>query len=153
MKDIDAPKLKKTLPRYLTLDESIALLESVDGPNRERDLLHPDAVSQLRIADFGADRAEPVSDVHEDALRVLGKGNKVRIVYLNEACQDALQRLSGGAAAHYRAGTEDALFLSARESTDQPLHGPRPGEKAPVPRRAWTAPSIPPTSCATPPPP
>ena len=32
MKDIDAPKLKKTLPRYLTLDESISLLESVDGP-------------------------------------------------------------------------------------------------------------------------
>ena len=38
VKDIDAPKLKKTLPRYLTLDESISLLESVDGPNRERDL-------------------------------------------------------------------------------------------------------------------
>lgn len=37
VKDMDSPKLKKTLPRYLTLEESMALLDSVDGPNRERD--------------------------------------------------------------------------------------------------------------------
>ena len=74
VKDIDAPKLKKTLPRYLTLDESISLLESVDGPNRERDLCIltlflncglrvGELVGlnvQLRTAYFGADRAEPV---------------------------------------------------------------------------------------------
>ena len=89
MKDIDAPKLKKTLPRYLTLDESISLLESVDGPNRERDLciLTLFLNCGLRISELiGLNLA----DIHDDALRVLGKGDKVRIVYLNQACQDTL---------------------------------------------------------------
>ena len=36
-KDLDSPKIKKTLPKYLTLDESVQLLQSVDGQNRERD--------------------------------------------------------------------------------------------------------------------
>ena len=91
VKDIDAPKLKKTLPRYLTLDESISLLESVDGPNRERDLciLTLFLNCGLRISELiGLN----LSDVHDDALRVLGKGNKVRMVYLNQACKDALSR-------------------------------------------------------------
>ena len=37
VKDMDSPKLKKTLPKYLTLDESLQLLGSVDGANQERD--------------------------------------------------------------------------------------------------------------------
>ena len=36
-KDLDSPKIKKSLPKYLTLDESVQLLQSVDGQNRERD--------------------------------------------------------------------------------------------------------------------
>ena len=112
VKDIDAPKLKKTLPRYLTLDESISLLESVDGPNRERDLciLTLFLNCGLRISELiGLNLA----DIHDDALRVLGKGDKVRIVYLNQACQDTL--------ADYLAvrrpitgPDRDALFLSGR---------------------------------------
>ena len=38
IQDIDSPKIRKTLPRYLTLDECVQLLEGVDGPKRERDL-------------------------------------------------------------------------------------------------------------------
>ena len=34
IKELDSPKLKKTLPRYLTLDESLDLLDNVDCPNR-----------------------------------------------------------------------------------------------------------------------
>ena len=66
VKDIDAPKLKKTLPRYLTLDESISLLESVDGPNRERDLciLTLFLNCGLRISELiGLNLA----DIHDDA--------------------------------------------------------------------------------------
>ena len=37
VKDIDAPKLKKELPRYLTLEQSKDLLSAVDGKNQERD--------------------------------------------------------------------------------------------------------------------
>ena len=108
VKDIDAPKLKKTLPRYLTLDESISLLESVDGPNRERDLciLTLFLNCGLRISELiGLN----LSDVHE----VLGKGNKVRMVYLNQACLDTLRDYL--AVRRPITGPDrDALFLSAR---------------------------------------
>mgnify|MGYP000778221816 FL=1 len=43
----------------------------------------------LRISELiGLD----ITDIQDDALRVLGKGNKVRVVYLNDACKDALNR-------------------------------------------------------------
>lgn len=112
VKDMDSPKLKKTLPRYLTLDESISLLESVDGPNRERDLciLTLFLNCGLRISELiGLN----LSDVHDDALRVLGKGNKVRMVYLNQACLDTLRDYL--AVRRPITGPDrDALFLSAR---------------------------------------
>ena len=130
VKDIDAPKLKKTLPRYLTLDESISLLESVDGPNRERDLciLTLFLNCGLRISELiGLNLA----DIHDDALRVLGKGDKVRIVYLNQACQDTL--------ADYLAvrrpitgPDRDAPVSVGAKPANQPVYGEYPGEKTPV---------------------
>ena len=91
VKDIDSPKLKKTLPKYLTLDESLQLLESVNGKNQERDycILTLFLNCGLRISELVGLN---LNDIQDDALRVLGKGNKVRIIYLNDACQDALKR-------------------------------------------------------------
>ena len=113
IKDLDSPKLKKDLPRYLTLDESVELLDSVEGANSERDycILTLFLNCGLRISELiGLN----ISDIQGDALRVLGKGNKVRIVYLNDACKDALSRylavrrpISGR--------DENALFLSTRD--------------------------------------
>ncbi len=113
IKDLDSPKLKKTLPRYLTLDESLELLDSVDGAYKERDycILTLFLNCGLRISELiGLD----LTDIQGDALRVLGKGNKVRIVYLNDACKAALERylavrrpISGR--------DQDALFLSSRD--------------------------------------
>ena len=90
-KDVDTPKQMKALPRYLTLDDSLYMLESVDGPHRERDycILTLFLNCGLRISELiGLD----ITDIQDDALRVLGKGNKVRVVYLNGACKDALNR-------------------------------------------------------------
>lgn len=111
-KDIDTPKLQKSLPHYLTLDESISLLDAVDGPNCERDycILTFFLNCGLRISELiGLN----IGDIQDDALRVLGKGNKVRIVYLNQACKEALRQymtvrrpISGKDA--------DALFLSGQ---------------------------------------
>ena len=112
VKDIDSPKLRKTLPKYLTLDESMQLLNSVDGKYQERDycILTLFLNCGLRISELVGLN---LRDIQQDALRVLGKGNKVRIIYLNEACQEALQAylavrrpISGRDA--------DALFLSAQ---------------------------------------
>lgn len=112
VKDLDSPKLMKTLPKYLTLDESLELLDSVDGPNSERDycILTLFLNCGLRISELiGLN----LNDIQNDALRVLGKGNKVRIVYLNDACKDALsyylavrRPISGK--------DQNALFLSSR---------------------------------------
>ena len=110
VKDLDSPKLKKTLPRYLTLEESMALLDSVDGPNRERDycILTLFLNCGLRISELiGLNR----SDIQGEALHVLGKGNKVRIVYLNEACQAALEQYLA-VRRPITGRDEDALFLS-----------------------------------------
>ena len=91
VKDMDSPKLKKTLPRYLTLDESIQLLDSVKGKNQERDycILTLFLNCGLRISELVGLN---LNDIQGDALHVLGKGNKMRIVYLNEACKSALEQ-------------------------------------------------------------
>jgi len=113
IKDIDSPKLQKSLPKYLTLSESVELLDAVDGQNRERDycILTFFLNCGLRISELIGIN---MNDIQEDALRIYGKGNKVRIVYLNDACKDALHRyLAVRRPIHGR--DENALFLSSRD--------------------------------------
>ncbi len=113
IKDIDTPKLMKTLPKYLTLDESLQLLESVDGKNRERDyaILTLFLNCGLRISELCGLN---LNDIQDEALRVLGKGSKVRIVYLNDACLSALNDYL--AVRHPITGRDqNALFLSSRD--------------------------------------
>lgn len=90
VQDLDSPRLKKTLPKYLNLDESLNLLDSVDGKNAARDycILTLFLNCGLRISELvGLNK----TDVRGDQLRVLGKGNKERMLYLNDACQRALE--------------------------------------------------------------
>jgi len=89
MQDLDSPRLRKSLPKYLNLDESFQLLDGVNGPNKERDycILMLFLNCGLRISELVNLN---VTDIRQDQLRVLGKGNKERILYLNSACQQAL---------------------------------------------------------------
>ena len=89
VKDIDSPKLKKTLPKYLTFDQSLELLRSVDGLNKQRDyaILTLFLNCGLRISELVGLN---LNDIQGETLRVLGKGNKVRIIYLNDACLSAI---------------------------------------------------------------
>lgn len=90
VQDLDSPRLKKSLPKYLNLDESLELLDSVDGRNARRDycILTLFLNCGLRISELvGLNK----TDVRGEQLRVLGKGNKERILYLNDACQRALE--------------------------------------------------------------
>ena len=89
VQDLDSPRMKKALPKYLNLDESLELLDSVDGKNAVRDycILTLFLNCGLRISELvGLNK----TDVRGDQLRVLGKGNKERMLFLNEACQQAL---------------------------------------------------------------
>lgn len=87
--DLEYPKLRKSLPKYLTLDQSAALLQAVSGPNQKRDY----AILMLFL-NCGIRRSELVglnlSDVYDDRIRVVGKGNKERFVYFGASCRKAL---------------------------------------------------------------
>lgn len=87
--DLEYPKLRKSLPKYLTLEQSAALLQAVSGPNEKRDY----AILMLFL-NCGIRRSELVglnlSDVYEDRIRVVGKGNKERFVYFGSACRKAI---------------------------------------------------------------
>lgn len=89
VKDIEYPKIRKSLPRYLTLEESKRLLSAVEGPNAKRDY----AILMLFL-NCGIRRSELVglnlSNVYEDRIRIVGKGNKERIVYFGSSCRAAL---------------------------------------------------------------
>lgn len=87
--DLEYPKLRKSLPKYLTFEQSAALLQAVSGPNEKRDY----AILMLFL-NCGIRRSELVglnlSDVYEDRIRVIGKGNKERFVYFGSACRKAI---------------------------------------------------------------
>ena len=87
--DLEYPKLRKSLPKYLTMSQSAALLQSVSGQNAKRDY----AILMLFL-NCGIRRSELVglnlTDVYEDRIRVVGKGNKERIVYFGSSCRKAI---------------------------------------------------------------
>lgn len=87
--DLEYPKLRKSLPKYLTIEQSAALLQAVSGPNEKRDY----AILMLFL-NCGIRRSELVglnlTDVYEDRIRVVGKGNKERFVYFGTACRKAI---------------------------------------------------------------
>ena len=87
--ELEYPKLRKSLPKYLTMDQSAALLQAVSGPNAKRDY----AILMLFL-NCGIRRSELVglniTDVYEDRIRVVGKGNKERFVYFGTPCRKAI---------------------------------------------------------------
>ena len=113
MQDLDSPRLKKALPRFLSLDESIQLLEAVDEPNQVRDycILTLFLNCGLRISELVGLNLQDVRDVRQEQLRVLGKGNKERMIFLNEACRAALDNWLEERS-HQAAADKNALFLT-----------------------------------------
>lgn len=89
MKDLESPKIRQSLPRYLSLDESLSLLSHIEGPFQKRDycIITLFLNCGLRVSELcGID----LGDIRGDQLRVVGKGNKERVVFLNDACLHAL---------------------------------------------------------------
>ncbi len=118
MKNLEAPKTKKSLPKYLALDEAKKLLSVVDGKYKERDyciltffLNCGMRLSELVSIDY--------NDIKSDGTIVItGKGNKERTVYLNQACVDAFTDYMK---VRPKDGVKDkALFLSSRNNRISP---------------------------------
>ena len=114
VQDLDSPKIPKTLPHYLTLEESKRLLSVVDGKNKERDycILCIFLNCGLRISEIVGLN---LSDIREDHIRVFGKGSKERIIYINDACAQAINSYLN-VRKSIAAIDRNALFLSNRRT-------------------------------------
>ncbi len=111
LQELDAPKIKKTLPKYLTLEESLKLLNSVDGKFKERDycILTLFLNCGMRLSELVSLN---LSDIRSNnTLVVTGKGNKERTIYLNDACIDAINAYLPFRPVD-RVKDKDALFIS-----------------------------------------
>lgn len=90
LEDLEMPKKPKKLPKYLTLEQSMELLNSVEGDYKERDyaILTLFLNCGLRVSEMAGLN---YTDIRTDnTIRVVGKGNKERVIYLNKACLNAL---------------------------------------------------------------
>lgn len=117
--NIESPKLKKTLPKYLSVDESVSLLEAIKNDNESKTVRRDYAMITLflncgmRLSELAGINLRDLD--HElRSLRVIGKGSKERIVYLNDACKMALgEYLTLRMQTQVPPG-ENALFISSR---------------------------------------
>ncbi|MDD6345032.1 MAG: tyrosine recombinase XerC [Oscillospiraceae bacterium] len=109
--NLDIPSPKRALPKYLSLSESVKLLDTADAKDSKRDYciitlflncgMRLSELIGLNIADI---------DFEDYHLKVLGKGDKERIIYLNKACIASINDYM-----EIRKNIEtdtDALFLS-----------------------------------------
>ncbi len=111
---LQVAKSDKKLPKYLTLEQSRALLASVKAPNKERDycILTLFLNCGLRLAELVNLNVTDVN-LTEQTMIVTGKGNKQRMVFLNKACIMALEKyLSVRPADHLKGDDRKALFIS-----------------------------------------
>ena len=112
---LESPKPKKSLPKYLTLEQSLELLKAVDPASKfySRDycILTLFLNCGLRLSELCGLN---VGDIRTDGtLRVLGKGNKERIVYLNNSCVNALaEYLKVRPQEGLKGDDRNALFIS-----------------------------------------
>lgn len=114
--ELESPKINKRNPVYLTLDQSKTLLTSIDGENKERDycIITLFLNCGLRLSELCS---IDISKIKDDTLSIIGKGNKERTIYLNNACLKAIenympirnQKLDKIDLAH-----KDALFISKK---------------------------------------
>ncbi len=90
----EAPAFKKAVPKYLALDESRELLENVPDDS-SGDYIRDYCIITLFI-NCGMRLSELVGlniqdiDLRDNTMRLLGKGNKERIIHINPACRDVI---------------------------------------------------------------
>lgn len=87
--ELDAPKISKRLPKYLDLDSSIRLLNSAKDMNsRDFCMLTILLNCGLRVSELVGIN---ITDIQGTNLRVIGKGDKERQIFLNDACINAIE--------------------------------------------------------------
>ncbi|MBQ8296427.1 MAG: tyrosine recombinase XerC [Ruminococcus sp.] len=112
-KDLDIPVPKSSLPKFLSLNESLRLLEASDNNDSKRDycMITLFLNCGIRLSELVGINISDI-DFYENRMKVLGKGNKERMVYLNAACIDALEKYLVIRKNIPKASAEPALFIS-----------------------------------------
>lgn len=111
LEHLEHPKKPDVLPKYLNLEQALTLLKEIDSKNKERDFciitlflncgMRLSELVGLNIADYSESMR---------TLRLFGKGQKERIVYLNDAC---IKALNDYLAVRPKSVTEkNAIFIS-----------------------------------------
>ena len=112
LQELESPKIKKALPKYLSLEQSMDLLNTTGGKFNERDycILTLFLNCGLRLSELCGIN---LGDIQNQSLKVTGKGNKERIVHLNAACVSAIEQyLRVRPRDGVKAPDRNALFLS-----------------------------------------
>ncbi len=119
--DIDAPKKSKTLPKYLTVKEAIRLLEAIKSDKASKTVIRDFAIVTLFL-NTGIRLSELVGlnlnsfDHDLSKVKVRGKGDKERVVYINDAARRALvDYLRLRLDPRYITTSDKAFFLSRRQ--------------------------------------
>ena len=134
LSNLELPSPKPALPKYMTLDESVEMLQNINTPDQKRDYciitfflncgIRLSELVGINTSDIRASRDSSGRDIW--TLKVLGKGSKERIVYLNDACVSAYldytdpsesdQEKRTAAGLRDMTAKTDALFLSRRNT-------------------------------------
>ncbi len=132
MANLELPSPKPALPKYMTLEQSIDMLKNIKTPAQKRDYcivtfflncgMRLSELVGINIKDIRSTHDANGNEIH--SLKVLGKGSKERIIYLNDACvnafnnyidptiKDEAQRIEMGL--RPLTSKTDALFISKR---------------------------------------
>ena len=124
--DLETPKLGKRLPKYLTLDQSKELLQTVSNPEISGHGNHDNSERNFAmitiLLNCGVRLSELINinisdiDFENNKLNVIGKGNKERTIYLNNACMKAIKSyLAVRPRDGVKFNSRDALFLSEQK--------------------------------------
>lgn len=120
VEELESPKIRKSLPKYLSLEESLKLLNSVEGQFKERNyaIITLFLNCGLRLSELCAININDLN-FDEHLFKVRGKGNKERIVYLNDACINALKEYLKIRLAS-TSSEKQALFISRNDKRISP---------------------------------
>lgn len=113
VKDLEVPTVKKSLPKYLTLEESIDLMANINTKHPQRDYCIITLLLNcgMRLSELVGINLDHIKD---NSIKLLGKGNKERIVYLNPSCIFAITEYCKVRTVPPGTKEKNALFLSQR---------------------------------------
>lgn len=120
--ELETPKINKRHPVYLTLNQSLTLLDSLDKTDKN---YHRDYCILTLFLNCGMRLSElcgiQKNKIRNDILTIIGKGNKERTVYLNEACLKAINNyLAVRDESKVASADKNYLFLSNRNKPINP---------------------------------